>query len=128
MKVRKTFLPLAITCLCLTGCQTPTSTNPSSTVAVGERSPQPPQVVKPQPPPPLYQNHAQQEKSRSPEQVQMLSDFAMRESPKIWQTIQSMSGEIAQSGAKIKRLRADLVEFDRDPQPQGLSGYDETRA
>ena len=26
-----------------------------------------------------------------------------------------MRGEIAQSGAKIKRLRADLVEFDRDP-------------
>ena len=47
--------------------------------------------------------------------MQMLSDFAMRESPKIWQTIQSMRGEIAQSGAKIKRLRADLVEFDRDP-------------
>ena len=115
MKVRKTFLPLAFTCLCLTGCQTPTSTNPSPSLAVVERSTQPPQVVKPQLPPPLYQNRTQQDKSRSPEQMQMLSDFAMRESPKIWQTIQSMRGEIAQSGAKIKRLRADFVEFDRDP-------------
>ena len=45
----------------------------------------------------------------------MLSDFAMKESPKIWQTIQSMRAEITQSGSKIKRLRADLLEFDRDP-------------
>ena len=47
--------------------------------------------------------------------MQMLSDFAMKESPKIWQTIQSMRAEITQSGANIKRLRADLLEFDRDP-------------
>ena len=45
----------------------------------------------------------------------MLSDFAMKESPKIWQAIQSLRGEIAQSEARIKQLRADLLEFDRNP-------------
>ena len=42
-------------------------------------------------------------------------DFAMKESPRIWQTIQAMRGEMADSGTKIKRLRADLIEFDRNP-------------
>ena len=47
--------------------------------------------------------------------MQMLSDFAMKESPKIWQTIQTMRAEMAESGKKIKQLRADLLEFDRNP-------------
>lgn len=45
----------------------------------------------------------------------MLQDFAMTESPKIWQTIQSMRAEMVTSGTKLKQLRADLLEFDRDP-------------
>ena len=112
MKVRKTIRLSAIACLCLAGCQTPTSHNPTSIPVVVERKLQPLPVVKPQPPP---KKARPQEKNRSPEQIQMLSDFAMKESPKIWQTIQSMRAEIMQSGAKIKRLRADLLEFDRDP-------------
>lgn len=112
MKVRKTILPLTIACLYLAGCQTPTPHNPTSVPVVVERKPQPPPVVKPQPSP---RKARTQEKNRSSEQMQMLSDFAMKESPKIWQTIQSMRAEITQSEAKIKRLRADLLEFDRDP-------------
>ena len=45
----------------------------------------------------------------------MLQDFALKESPKIWQTIQDMRGEMTESGAKLKALRSDLLEFDRDP-------------
>ena len=116
MKVRKTILLLSITCLCLSGCQMPAPSTPTSSAVVIERSPPAPPVVKPQQPsPPKHPNLVRQVKDRSPEQMQMLSDFAMKESPKRWQTIQSMRGEIAQSGAKIKQLRADLLEFDRDP-------------
>ena len=46
----------------------------------------------------------------------MLQDFAMRESPKIWQTIQTMRSEIATSGARIKSLGEELKLFDRNPE------------
>ena len=115
MKIHKVALLSAFVCVCLAGCQTPAPTNPTPAPVVVERKPQPPPVVKPKPPPKKPRQLVTQVKNRSPEQIQMLSDFAMKESPKIWQTIQSMRGEIAQSGAKIKRLRSDLLEFDRDP-------------
>ena len=106
MKIRETIILLAVACLGLTGCQTPQppplpppSPNPAPAPVVAEQKPKP----------------TPQAKKRTPEQMQMLSDFAMKESPKIWQTIQAMRGEIADSGAKIKRLRADLLEFDRNP-------------
>ena len=47
--------------------------------------------------------------------MQMLQDFAQKESPKIWQTIQSMRAEIATSGDKIRSLREELQLFDRNP-------------
>ena len=116
MKVRKTIFLLPITCLCLAGCQTQAPSTPTSTAVVIERRPSAPPIVTPQKTsPPKHPNLVRQVKNRSPEQMQMLSDFAMKESPKIWQTIQSMRAEIAQSEAKIKRLRDDLLEFDRDP-------------
>ena len=106
MKIGETVILLSVACLCLTGCQTPQpqpppppSPKPASAQVVVEQKPQP----------------APQARKRTPEQMQMLSDFAMKESPKIWQTIQTMRGEMADSGAKIKRLRADLIEFDRNP-------------
>ena len=106
MKIGETVILLSVACLCLIGCQTqqpPPPPPPSPKLAPA------PVVVeqKPQPVP--------QARKRTPEQMQMLSDFAMKESPKIWQTIQTMRGEMADSGAKIKRLRADLIEFDRNP-------------
>ena len=54
-------------------------------------------------------------RKRTPEQIQLLQDFAQKESPKIWQTIQAMRAEIATSGANIKNLREELKLFDRDP-------------
>lgn len=45
----------------------------------------------------------------------MLQDFAMQESPKIWQTIQSMRAEMTINATKLRQLRADLLEFDRNP-------------
>ncbi len=105
MKIGETVILLSVASLCLVGCQTPPppppppSPKPASAQVVVEQKPQP----------------APQARKRTPEQMQMLSDFAMKESPKIWQTIQTMRGEMADSGAKIKRLRADLIEFDRNP-------------
>ena len=40
----------------------------------------------------------------------------MKESPKIWQTLQAMRAEMATSGAKIKNLREELKLFDRNPE------------
>ncbi len=120
MNVRKTILPCTVACLCLVGCQTTTPPPPPQPApVVVERKLPPLPVVKPQPktqPQPKKSSQlALQARNRSPEQIQLLSDFAMKESPNIWQTIQSMRAEITQSGSKIKRLRADLLEFDRDP-------------
>ncbi|MBR3222571.1 MAG: hypothetical protein IKF72_10115 [Kiritimatiellae bacterium] len=56
-----------------------------------------------------------QPRKRTPEQIQMLQDFAMKESPKIWQTIQSMRAEMTTSGAKLKSLREELQLFNRNP-------------
>ena len=45
----------------------------------------------------------------------MLHDFAMKESPKIWQTIQAMRAEMTTSSAKLKSLREELQLFNRNP-------------
>ena len=47
--------------------------------------------------------------------MQLLQDFALKESPQISKTIQMLRAEMSDSGAKLKKLRADLVEFDRNP-------------
>lgn len=107
MKVDVSIIHVTVALLCLAGCQTPPPPQPQPlsrpNPVVVERK----EVVKPQPVP--------QARKRTPEQMQMLQDFAMKESPKIWQTIQTMRGEMTENGAKIKRLRADLLEFDRNP-------------
>ena len=54
-------------------------------------------------------------RKRTAEQIQMLQDFAVKESPKIWQTIQTIRAEMTTSGAKIKSLREELKLFDRNP-------------
>ena len=112
MKNRKETAWVAIVGLCLAGCQTQTNVPPP------KPAPEPAPVVepapvaekKPEPPPP-----APVPKKRTQEQIQLLQDFAIKESPKTWQTIQSMRAEMTTSGAKLKQLRADLLEFDRDP-------------
>lgn len=54
-------------------------------------------------------------RNRTDEQMEILREFAMKESPKIWQTIQSMRAEIEADEKKIKQLRADFLEFGRNP-------------
>ena len=53
--------------------------------------------------------------NRTDEQMKILREFAVKESPKIWQTIQSMRSEIVAGEKKIKQLRADFLEFGRNP-------------
>ena len=54
-------------------------------------------------------------KNRTDEQMKILREFAMKESPRIWHTIQSMRAEIVAGEKKIKQLRADFLEFGRNP-------------
>ena len=97
-----------VACLCLVGCQTKSLLQEPPTASVGWRDPSPPN---PTPPP-----SQPQPRKRTPEQVQLLQDFAMKESPKIWQTIQTMRAEMSSSAAKIKNLREELKLFDRNPE------------
>lgn len=89
----------------LVGCQTsqpPTPTQPQPSPA--------PVVVKETPPP------APVPRKRTSEQVQLLQDFALKESPQIHATIQMLRAEMTDSGNKLKKLRSDLLEFDRIPE------------
>ena len=106
MKKCKKTVWVAIAGLCLAGCQTQTKVQPP----VSAPEPAPVEEKKPEPPPP-----APVPKKRTQAQIQLLQDFATKESPKIWQTIQSMRAEMTTSGAKLKQLRADLLEFNRNP-------------
>ena len=94
---------MSVAAVCLAGCQTqPPPSPPKPVPVIVEKKPEPP------PPTPIP-------RKRTPEQVQMLQDFAMKESPKIWQTLQSMRAEMTTSGTKIKSLREELMLFDRNP-------------
>ena len=94
---------MSVAVVCLAGCQTqPPHLPPKPAPVIVEKKPEPP------PPTPMP-------RKRTPEQVQMLQDFAMKESPKIWQTLQSMRAEMATGGTKIKSLREELKLFDRNP-------------
>lgn len=52
---------------------------------------------------------------RTFEQVQLLQRFAQKESPKIWQTMQMIRGEMSESARRIRELRSELLEFGRNP-------------
>ncbi len=111
MKAMEITIVLSVACLGLAGCMRPPPPQPKPVPAPAPvvKQPQPPPVKKEKPKP------VPQEKKRTPEQIQLLSDFAVKESPKIWQTIQAMRGQMTESGAKIRQLRNDLLEFDRNP-------------
>ena len=88
----------------LTGCQSP----------MPPPQPQPLQppvqvIVKETPPPEPVP------RMRTAEQIQLLQNFALKESPQISQTIQILRAEMADSDNKLKKLRAELLEFDRNP-------------
>lgn len=95
---------VAVAVVCLAGCQTQPSPPQPQPI-----QPPAPVVVKETPPPALVQ------KKRTAEQMQLLQDFALKESPQISKTIQLLRGEMTDSGNKLKKLRADLLEFDRNP-------------
>ena len=105
---RTVLLDFAIALLCLAGCQTQSQSQEPPTASVGRRDPSPTNLASP-PPQPLH-------RKRTPAQVQLLQGFAMKESPKIWQTIQAMRAEMMTSGAKIKNLREELQLFGRNPE------------
>ena len=52
---------------------------------------------------------------RTFEQIQLLQRFAQKESPKIWQTLQMIRGEMSESSRRIRELRSELLEFGRNP-------------
>ena len=120
MMIKKTVEIAILSGLCLAGCQSPPpKPEPAPTptpVAVKKTPPKPapapkpaPVVVKkktPPPPPP---------RKRTAEQIQLLQQFAIKESPVIWKTIQTMRAEMTRNAAKTRQLRADLLEFDRNP-------------
>ena len=108
MRAVRVVVWLVVACLGLSGCQTQSLPQQSTTASVGRRDPSLPNST---PPPP----HPQPRK-RTPEQVQLLQDFAMKESPKIWQTIQTMRAEMSTIAAKIKNLHEELKLFDRNPE------------
>lgn len=45
-----------------------------------------------------------------------LRDFALKESPKLWQTIQSIRAQVATRRKGLARLKADLQEFNIKPE------------
>lgn len=112
---------MAVVFLCLAGCQTqplPPAPQPEQTKII-EKTPELP------PPAPVP-------RKRTPEQIRMLQDFAMKESPGIWQAIQSMRAEMTTSTAKLESLREELQLFDRNPDADEdykslQSGLDEIR-
>ncbi len=99
------FASVAIGLACLCGCLMPPQESERDTVRIVEQQ----DAKEPK------QHKVVSGKKRSAAQVKTLREFAMKESPKIWQTIQSMQAEIEADDKKIKQLRADLLEFGRDP-------------
>ena len=97
---RVTILMVSV-CLVLAGCVVPPS-HPSVPIAsptVAERKVLP----------------SSHHKKRTEAQIRILQDFAIKESPEVWRIIQTMRAEISTNGAKLKQLRNELLEFDRNP-------------
>ena len=49
-------------------------------------------------------------------QLGILRAFALQESPKLWQTVQALRAERETRTAALAKLRAELVDFGRDPE------------
>ena len=101
------FASVAIGLVCLGGCLMPSQKSEIDAVRVAERQ---------EPAKPHKVAHT---KNRTAAQMKILREFTMKEAPTIWQTIQSMQAEIEAGDKKIKQLRADLLEFGRDPDTDG---------
>ena len=92
---------IAITCLTFAGCMAqPSQSFAPKSVPANENS-----KALPMP----------RSKKRTETQIRMLQDFAIKESPETWLIVQSMRAEISINGTKLKQLRSELLEFDRNP-------------
>lgn len=49
-------------------------------------------------------------------QEMMLREFALKESPQLWRTVQALRADIENRNKSMDRLAADLREFDRKPE------------
>ena len=52
----------------------------------------------------------------SAKQENLLRTFALQEAPQLWQTVQSLRGEIVSRNKSMAQLAAELREFDRKPE------------
>ena len=104
MTIKTIVIGLTVGMAFLSGCQSPTPPPKPEPV-------QPPVPIVVKETPPL----APVPRKRTAEQMQLLQDFALKESPQIHATIQMLRAEMTDSGNKLKKLRADLLEFDRNP-------------
>ena len=52
----------------------------------------------------------------SAKQENLLRTFALQEAPQLWQTVQSLRGEIVSRNKAMTQLAAELQEFDRKPE------------
>ena len=52
----------------------------------------------------------------SAKQENLLRTFALQEAPQLWQTVQSLRGEIVSRNKAMTQLAAELREFDRKPE------------
>lgn len=48
-------------------------------------------------------------------QLELLRTFALQESPELWQTVQALRAERESRMAGLKKLRAELIDFGRNP-------------
>ena len=101
---------VGVALLAVVGCQTPPRAElrpyrpkPEETAVVRVQTPvsQPPQ--------------ARVKRQWTDRQIEMLRNFALQESPTLWQTVQALKSESAARKVELRKLRDDLALFGRDP-------------
>lgn len=94
-------LIMVLLSICIFGCTDVPRHQVQPSTATSARVPPP--APKPQP------------RQWSEKQLNLLRSFALQESPKLWQTVQALRAEQATRAAALTKLRAELVDFGRDP-------------
>ena len=69
-----------------------------------------------EPPPPSPVEVVTTHRRLSAKQEILLRMFALQEAPQLWQTVQSLRGEIVSRNKAMTQLAAELREFDRKPE------------
>lgn len=103
MKTPAIILMVGLECICIIGC-----------TSVSE-----PQVSQPFPKPSLAVEVTPAPKPKPKQwnkaQLSLLRTFALQEAPKLWQTVQALRAERETRTAGLAKLRAELVDFGRNP-------------